>query len=550
MSSKSCRGRDATKLQEYINDPAKQKKLFAKALENDAFLNSFAGQIEASECIFSYPESEWYGVYLLDPDGNKYFNVGEQRSEMYFFKLVIAPNKKDAFTREGTTDISMTDLVGKSACVINDKGNCVLPPVPKEPKEPKAPKAGRTSGTSGPGPSEPPPAVAQDVLQRLQTLSLNPEEPAGKEQVPREFFEQMKSKMLIVQWMVEKMNPQDLVECIKRGSLSPEDVRRAEAVVQSGEGSVGPGDSGDALEDAALDAAESLPPKEVVKMLKRITKEDLIADLKQKFPDPGQRKEAIIQLCANAGKKLEVRQTKRGPKIFDFNGEQVTDEEALDECAAIEAERIRQRILSRRRTIFRSAASAVRKGKMPAYTQEEPESPPVPQQQVVTPEMIISEINGISDPVERKQAIIELCKPFGYTTKSSKRGAAGLVILDPDEEQITDEDALKEGADLKAASLNSVSGFGKRRPSKKQLAVRKKFKVAAKKCRGRANYKQCMSKALSSFGKKKKYPSKGGRKSPGVSATNFRIGTVKRGLDKNLWVVRKTSNGVKRWIKK
>ena len=145
----------------------------------------------------------------------------------------------------------------------------------------------------------------------------------------------------------------------------------------------------------------------------------------------------------------------------------------------------------------------------------------------------------------------ELCLPFGYTTKVSKRGTAGVVILDPDEEQIDDETALMEGAGLKAASMNSVEGFGRRRASKRQLAVRKKFKAAAKKCRGRANYQKCMSRALCSFGKKKKYSTKSCvRKSPGSPAANFKIGTVKRGLDKNLWVVRKTSNGVKRWIKK
>lgn len=548
MSTASCRGRDSTRLQEYIDDPSKQKKLFAKALSNDSFLNSFAGQIEASECIFSYPDSEWYAIYLLDPDGNKYWNQAEQRSEMYFFKLVISPNKKDAFTRDGTTDITQTDLQGKRPCIVNDKGNCVLPPAPKEPKAAKEskPKKKVTSAASGPSggaeASEPPPAsVASDVLERLQTLTLNPEEPVGKEQVPREFFEQMKSKMLIVQWMVEKMNPLDLVECIKRGSLSPEDVRRAEAVVGSGEGAASVEPEG--VEEAAAAAASDLPPEEVKKMFKRISKEDLIADLKQRYPDPDGRKEGIVELCKRAGKKLEIRQTKRGPKLFDFSGEQVSDEDALNECAEFEAERIHQRLISRRRSVLRGAVSAIRKGKMPAYTSRSAAASAAAPVENVTPQVIIEEINGIGDAVERKQAIIALCMPFGYTTKPSKRGVGGVVILDPDEEQIPDEDALQECAALKAASLNSLSSFGKKRASKKQLSVRKKFKAAAKKCKGRANYRSCMSKALSSFGK-------GGRKSPGVSATNFKVGTVKRGLDKNLWVVKKSSNGVKRWIKK
>ena len=50
-------------------------------------------------------------------------------------------------------------------------------------------------------------------------------------------------------------------------------------------------------------------------------------------------------------------------------------------------------------------------------------------------------------------------------------------------------------------------------------------------------------------GKRKKYTPSGGRKSPGVSATKFPIGTVKTGLDGGNWVIKKASNGTKRWVK-
>jgi hypothetical protein len=40
------------------------------------------------------------------------------------------------------------------------------------------------------------------------------------------------------------------------------------------------------------------------------------------------------------------------------------------------------------------------------------------------------------------------------------------------------------------------------------------------------------------------------RKSPEQSATLYKIGTVKKGNDGNRWVVKKASNGVKRWVKK
>ena len=39
------------------------------------------------------------------------------------------------------------------------------------------------------------------------------------------------------------------------------------------------------------------------------------------------------------------------------------------------------------------------------------------------------------------------------------------------------------------------------------------------------------------------------RKSPEKSATLYSVGTVKKGNDGNFWVIKKTSNGVKRWVK-
>ena len=39
------------------------------------------------------------------------------------------------------------------------------------------------------------------------------------------------------------------------------------------------------------------------------------------------------------------------------------------------------------------------------------------------------------------------------------------------------------------------------------------------------------------------------RKSPKESATRFKVGTKKRGLDGNMWIIKTVSNGTKRWVK-
>ena len=92
MPPKSCRGRDTTNLQEYINDPLKEKKsLFVKALHNSKILQKFDGQVGVNECIFSYPESEWYAVYLLDSNGQQIWDPATG-AKMLFFKLRIGLN--------------------------------------------------------------------------------------------------------------------------------------------------------------------------------------------------------------------------------------------------------------------------------------------------------------------------------------------------------------------------------------------------------------------------------------------------------------------------
>ena len=106
-------------------------------------------------------------------------------------------------------------------------------------------------------------------------------------------------------------------------------------------------------------------------------------------------------------------------------------------------------------------------------------------------------------------------------------------------------------------------GFG-------MTAHQKRFKLAAKHCKGKSNYRKCMSAQLKKKSTKKntkkntkkststtrrrktsggsKYVSKK-RKSPEVSATTKKVGTVAKGLDGKRWVVKKSVNGVKRWAR-
>ena len=115
--------------------------------------------------------------------------------------------------------------------------------------------------------------VSPDIVAQLEQLNLGSSTPGGsvpskgKSKVSREFFEQMQSKTLIVNWMIEHMDRADLVKCIQKGALSQADIKEAEDLAglsvpnMSGEYSDSESDSDSDLE--ALKIAKDLPPKEV-----------------------------------------------------------------------------------------------------------------------------------------------------------------------------------------------------------------------------------------------------------------------------------------------
>jgi hypothetical protein len=62
---------------------------------------------------------------------------------------------------------------------------------------------------------------------------------------------------------------------------------------------------------------------------------------------------------------------------------------------------------------------------------------------------------------------------------------------------------------------------------------------------------QIMKKSSSKGKSTKQSPSKSraSRPSPSESATKFRVGTKKKGNDRNMWIIKENKNGTKRWVK-
>jgi len=335
-----CSKRSTNPFQTYINhvikkQPEKIQLLLAKALQNEDMLMDFNGQVHANECVFSYPDSNWYSVYLLNENGEKYF--GEKGAQKFYFQMDFQMNKDDivvdAFPTNGTFDTPdelMVNGVEMKNCVVKENGKCGNPVSKKKKKKSSAIAEGLED--SDEEDTETPEAV-------LEGLASIPSVGPGKTKMPRDYFEGLGSKSLIIDWMIANMKPGEIFKCIQRGSLSAEDVQQAQQLL--GEGGIGPQPGPSGVSQSEINAMiQSFTPGEINAMVKIVTKEELVAAVSRKKGD--NKKESIVTLCKRAGVKgYSLKQGKKGLLIVDSDGEQVDSiDEVLDECAAKESARI------------------------------------------------------------------------------------------------------------------------------------------------------------------------------------------------------------------
>jgi len=519
-----CKGRSVRKLQffmKYIgNDTTKINILLARALLNDDLLDVFDGYPHATECAFSFPDSDWYSVYLLDEEGNKIWDPEAGHMKLYF-KIIIdgadARIDEDSMTNDTPAEL-IDPITGTEIpnCVVS--GSSCTGSRPKPPKAspaasrassratspsravgrpPSASRAvGRPPAASAPMPA---PLIAPDILSGLENLriapgpSAGPSGPRGTERITRDYFEEMKSKDVIVDWMIRNMSRADLVKCLEKGAVSASDVSEAQALAEVQPSFEEPSE----VPAAVVAAAASMPESQFKKMLKKATKESIKESL-GKISDSVAKKQAIVDLCTRSGVPgYSVRANKKGVmKIMDPDDEPIDEgdiNELLDTCATSESIRLKA-VIDRLRKRYASSGLV--------YAAREKNAPVVPAAaSVVTLESIIDQIMAIGSIEDKKTAIIELCQrngnPKGYSAKRNKKGV--LKIYDEDDEPLDDADVdgvLQECAQLEFTRL---SAFGKKRKlvrSRKAGSQQNKFKAATKKCKGKPNYRKCMSKSL------------------------------------------------------
>lgn len=151
-----------------LKDKNKIETLIARALYNNDQLHLFDDQPLASECVFAYPNSDWFGVYLVDSKGERYWDdsVGAVK---FYFKLKISPDGTDAAIIQDTFDLpdELKDANGNEIeqCVAN-RSFCGDPESMKPAKPVKG--TGRREAAS------PTPSIQSQVQQPSLRLQVSP----------------------------------------------------------------------------------------------------------------------------------------------------------------------------------------------------------------------------------------------------------------------------------------------------------------------------------------------------------------------------------------
>jgi hypothetical protein len=475
-SGKPCSGRSVKKFSAFAKllstDPSKINIILAKALLGEEILDQYVGPtVIGSECVFSYPESDWYSVPVVDENGDlQYDESTENVIKMYFKINMLGANDAEIMQESMTNDIplELLDTAGNeiSNCVISGS-TCKNPEGVVKPTKIAAEKPVSAKKMKESVAAASPVMISPTILAQLQPLNIGATDSTKTKpttKMTRDFFEQMNSKTLIVNWMIEHMERADLVKCIQKGALSASDIKAAEDLAEMEV----PGESGE-LSDSDIELAEitkQMPEKEVAGILKKLSKES-IRDLINKNKNPDDRKKEIVKLCVRSGiNKYSVKTIRGKLRIVDGN-DAVDDSEindVLDECAT------RESIKLRRKLAFLSAANVQRS------RNEIPEPLLAESAEVipgVTLENILSEFANLSID-DKKNAIVALCTRSGIDKYSVKTIRGKLRILDSgdavDDSEI--DDILQECANVELARLTRGSEFGKSKNSTKK-AVKK-----------------------------------------------------------------------------
>jgi hypothetical protein len=207
------------------------------------------------------------------------------------------------------------------------------------------------------------------------------------------------------------------------------------------------------------------------------------------------KNQRLVNFCVSAGiNNFRAGANKKGqPKIFDEDDDPVDSKDIIelvvDVCVKGEVSRLQRRIASGVRGLTR------RQQNVPEELIEEDEliAPGVNYNDEISDILSLSGADSVN-------AVAAFCnKILGREAFTVKVKKGKLKLFDEDDEVVDSADYAQTMIDLV-----TKSAFGKRskrskrskRMSKKQKAHRLKFKKAVKKCKGKKNFRKCLSKLL------------------------------------------------------
>ena len=415
--SKNCTGRDINDMSAMAKKQIEISGVLAQALENDTFLAWFAEEGVApnlNECMMSFMsndktiENNWFGVYLEDINGNQYTKDPMEDSSRIAGKTlyvqVLNINGHWHINPDNYTFDKPAELNSFRNCGISNSNKCVVSvgangkPAANVRSRINYSSAGTSSSSSSAGPStsyqtapqvtsitqakrqtqsvenrtsETPVALNPAVQQLMENLSQPTQVRQGpKLKHPREYFEKMDLNH-IINWVAENMYPEDLLKCVRGGTLSEQEeaaVNNLETQLTAGQSGTGAGPSGashDEDEDTR-NIAQQMKPSQLNKMVEKISKEHIIEELNMKHPDKNSDSyfKDVRDLCngiltrSGSNELYQVTRNKTTGKLTlkDQYGTPVQVNNALKICAASQASYMKRLLLNAGKIVSRGSA--------------------------------------------------------------------------------------------------------------------------------------------------------------------------------------------------
>lgn len=191
-----CGSRDTNRL-----DSGDINSMLAKAIINSPGLEFditlFNDESHANECVFSYSNTNWYGIYLVENDNKYYLRRTPSGKTKEYHKLWFQVDfTKEKIIKSSIRTTLPKELQGVRQCVISENGSCVEETVSRKGKEVELPKS------------------VEEKLTDVVLMTPNPPTLKPGVKVDREFLENIKDKNILIDWMTTNMDQTDIMSCI------------------------------------------------------------------------------------------------------------------------------------------------------------------------------------------------------------------------------------------------------------------------------------------------------------------------------------------------